>query len=552
MEHGMDRIASLDAYRKDKFRGPVVRLCEAQRKQSCLYHDHPAQRDMFPEYDAIAAWGTVTACYSGIEQAMKCLLQMRDAYIEKKHKHHKIGKLFHELAGEEQDVLHDSYRIYRSLHDYISLETVASFLDSIDAGYTRKPGSSPETGYTTWRYFLLDGHMPPTTHPGAMLEIWSALCSMLSARVFTNHGLYSVEKRIAHNLRNAGQEAWAAWIDMGIGRREMEDIRRWRQKSHYKAIINAYIDLFYQHAERNLDLIEAVPSTKQILNTMVGIVKGSWVDNDFAYFLRRAQMGDIIWKPDTRVFEKTARAAQIEIALIESEHVDVSEFFLDPSVKAALIESAPDYIADFIFAPRFESERVDDDWSNEEEEWKASMEDYGQRIEEIKEFEGGSKCEGYRCNINRIELIIVLYDSKEWIVYRYENNDVPGIPYHCKRIRGNVRSIREAIKTIEQWRRTEKEEFELLRTTVWNRRGKRRNSAQRLEGTEPMNKPKREFVLPSNLEGEAADGYREGYQNRLEGKAHNDQGRGGAYAAGYAQGYIAAGEDQEEDDDWTG
>ena len=552
MGNGMDRITLLDEGRRDKFRGAVVRLCQAQRIQSRLYHDHPAQRDAFAEYDGIAAWGPVTACYSGIEQAMKCLLKMRDVDVEKKHRHHKVGKLFHELAEEEQEVLHESYRIYRSLHEYIRLETVASFLESIDDGYTRKPSSKPEAGYTTWRYFLLDGHMPPTTHAGAMIEIWSALCNILSAKMFTHHGLYSVEERIAHHLENAGKDAWTAWISMANGRREMEDIIRWRKQKHYKAIINAYIDLFFQHAERNLERIEALPSTKQFLNTMVGIVEDKWFDNDFAYFLRRAQKGDIIWKPDTRVFEKTARAEEIAITLIESERSDVSKFFLDPSVKAARVESAPDHIADFIFAPRFEGERADDDWSPEERDWEASIEDYGQRLEEIEEVEGGSKCEGYRCRINGIELVIVLDDSKEWVVYRYENRDVPGIPYHCKRISGNFRSIREAIKTIEQWRRTEKEEFELLRTTVWNRRGKRRSSAQRLEGTEPMNKPKREFVLPSNLEGEAADGYREGYQNRLEGKDHNDQGRGGAYAAGYAQGYIAAGEDQEEDDDWTG
>ena len=49
------------------------------------------------------------------------------------------------------------------LHDYIPPETADCFLDAIDSGYP------------TWRYFLLEGEMPPSTHPGAMLEIWSAL-----------------------------------------------------------------------------------------------------------------------------------------------------------------------------------------------------------------------------------------------------------------------------------------------------------------------------------------------------------------------------------------
>lgn len=476
MENGMDRITLLDEDRRGKFTRPVARICAAQRIQSRLYHERPVQRDMFAEYDGIAAWGTVTNCYSGIEQAMKCLLQMR---VEKKRRDHQIGKLFHELAEEERAVLHESYRIYRSLHDYIPPETVADFLEAIDAGHTRKPGAKPQAGYTTWRYFLLEGNMPPTTHAGAMIEIWSALCDILKAKVFKNHGLYSVEKRIAHHLENADQDAWSAWVSMTDGRREMEDIGRWRQQRRYKAIINAYIDLFFLHAERNLERIETLPSTKQLLNAMVGIVEEGWFDNDFAYFLDRARKGEIIWRPDARVFERTAGAEEIAITLIESERADASEFFLDASVKATRVESAPDHIADFIFARRF----AEDDWSSGEGDWEA-IEDYGQRLEEMEEVEGGSKCEGYRCRINGIELVIVLYDSKEWVVYRYENRDVPGVPYHCKRISGKLRSMREAIKTIERWRRTEQGEFDLLRATAWNRRGKRRGRAQRSEGIE--------------------------------------------------------------------
>ena len=117
------------------------------------YHEHPIQRDFFAEAEAIAAWNSVTCCYSGIEQAMKCLLQMRGTYIDRPlreggHRHHDIGKLFNVLAHEEQEVIRVSYCIYRSLHDYIPREAVDSFLDGID------------TGFPTWRYFLLEGRKP--------------------------------------------------------------------------------------------------------------------------------------------------------------------------------------------------------------------------------------------------------------------------------------------------------------------------------------------------------------------------------------------------------
>ena len=285
--------------------------------------------------------GIVTSCYSGIEQAMKCLLQMRGAYIDKSlckaclkrlqgkgseecrnvekcgfkkrheelfqaqsdfvhslddrrnHRHHDIGKLFRALACEEQDVLRVSYRIYRSLHDYIPPETADCFLDEIDSGYP------------SWRYFLLEGEMPPSTHPGAMLEIWSALSTILQARVFTNHGLYSVEKRIRHNLyQNALQDAWVAHINADVGQREIDDLNRWMKTSHKGVSMNAYIELLYQHTERSLHRIEVLPSTRELLNTMVGIVIEKRLDNDFDHFMRRAQMGDIVWNPDTRLFEK--------------------------------------------------------------------------------------------------------------------------------------------------------------------------------------------------------------------------------------------------------
>ena len=152
-------------------------------------------------------------------------------------------------------------------------------------------------------------------------------------------------------------------------------------------------------------------------------------------------------------------------------------------MKADIIESVPDYIEDFIFEPRVEGECTDDDWDVEDEELKARIECninyYGERKAEIREYEGGIECEGYRCYVNRTELVIILYASREWIVYRYHNEDVPGVPFYCKRINGEARSIREAIKAIEQWRRTKKKEFEALRNSVWNRRGTRRNNARR-------------------------------------------------------------------------
>ena len=470
MKNVMDKITPLDSCGKNEFRHSAHRLIGAQRELHQTYHGQPDKRDIIPDYNAVVAWSTVTCAYSGIEQAMKCLLQMRGAYIDKPlksdgHKHHHIGKLFQALAFEEQEVLRTSYGIYRSLHDYIPPETINRFLDAID------------DGYPTWRYFLLEGKMPPTTHAGAMLEIWSALSHILKARVFTNHGLYSVEKRGKHHLnQNALQEAWGRHIDAGIGQREIDDMNRWMQ-SHKNIVINAYIDLFFRHAEGRLDLIEVLPSTREVLNTMVGIVNDKWVDNDFSHFLHRARMGEIVWNPDKNLFEKVSRSEEIKIRFIESEHSYVKDL-LGHSVRADFIESVPAYIEDFIFEPRIKAEIVDEDWSVEDEARRARKESEARKAE-IREYEGGNECEGYSCHINGTELVIVLYDSKEWIVYRYNNDSVPGVPFDCKDVGGQFRSIREAIKAIEHWRRTEKNELEAFHRHRWNRRGKRRNRARR-------------------------------------------------------------------------
>ncbi len=514
MKSIMNKISPLDSCRKERFRQSAHRIMSAHRGLFQSFNEQPIKRDVFPESEAIAAWGIVSCSYSGIEQAMKCLLQMRDAYIGRgdickeclkrelsggtdacssgnncrynghykaffqaqpdfihslrsgNHKHHQIGKLFRALASEEQEVLRVSYRIYRSLHDYIPLETVDCFLDAID------------TGYPSWRYFLLEGEMPPTTHPGAMLEIWSALSGILGAKVFTNHGLYSAERRIRHSLHEALNNAWTNQFSTDFGKREIDDLNHWILRDHKNLSINAYTDLFFHAAESSVDSVKVLSSTRELLYTIVGIVDEKWVDNDFDHFLRRARMGDIVWCPETQLFEKASQRKPIEIKVIETDDSYVEDFQLDPSVKADIIETVPGCIEDFIFEPRHASHIVDDEWSAEDE-FRKAREEHERRMGEMYEYEGANECEGYRCYISGMNLIMILFDSKEWIVYRYNNNDVPGVPHYCKHVAGKLRSIREAIRAIEHWRRTDKKGLEALRNAMWNRRGRKRSRARR-------------------------------------------------------------------------
>ncbi len=80
MNDPMGAIVLLDPRKRDRFLHPASRIIETCELLHRTYHKNPVKRDVFAEYEAIAAWSTVTCCYSGIEQAMKCLLKMAGLY----------------------------------------------------------------------------------------------------------------------------------------------------------------------------------------------------------------------------------------------------------------------------------------------------------------------------------------------------------------------------------------------------------------------------------------------------------------------------------------
>ena len=308
MNDVMDNITRLDDGRRTKFRHPAHRIMAARKLMHRSYHENSIQPDFSAEYEAIAAWSSVTCSYSGVEQAMKCLLQMQGTYIDKPlhkggHRHHDIGKLFKDLAPEEQEVVRVSYRIYRSLHSYIPPETVDCFLDGIDEGYQ------------AWRYFLLDGRKPeewPKTHPGATLEIWSALTDIIQAKAYCNHGLHTVKTRIDFYFREMHVNA-ALKPGYQPNIEHINEIARWLQRNRY-VDINVYSHLIYCHQNGEPLHIDprssAVPvelTIMPVLTTLIRNVEQRKDDNDFSYFLRRAQTDRIAWNPDQNCFETASR-----------------------------------------------------------------------------------------------------------------------------------------------------------------------------------------------------------------------------------------------------
>ena len=295
----------------DEFLRPFARIYKAWSSENKRYQENPLQPDLFAESTAVAAWSIVTCCYSGIEQAMKCLLKMRGSYDSRKkwqggHEHHFIGSLFRNLTSDEQDVIRDSYAIYRSLHEYISPETADDFLDVIDSGYVK------------WRYFLLDGNdqnkWPPKTHAGAMLEIWFTLCQIMRTKRGSDLGITTVNQDIEGHLWDSlFRNAYLQCIPLlehhhrdeeSIGGSELSELSGWM--NGYESKIDAFSDLIFVHAKGDVEYTfeDFRPTTRAILSTFLNNVESdeSYRREEVKYFIRRAKETRIRWDQEERRF----------------------------------------------------------------------------------------------------------------------------------------------------------------------------------------------------------------------------------------------------------
>lgn len=263
-------------------KGPTHRLAEAHRLATRRFHEDPLHPDLIPEYDAIQHWELITITYSGIEQALKCLLEMRGRTYPRGTEGHKIGKLFHELASEEQAFVSHYYSVYKSLHDYIPPDTAEDFLKLIGNGYTK------------WRYFLLCGPPMPTTNTGAMLEIWAALVDKLTAKTFTDHGPNTVKHRLEHDLFQrvqmaslTGDEAEPNYVG------ELINIFNEKPRS---AVINYCANLIHGAATGgSLSAHEKITARALIDFSTNRMQDYSFADKDYRHFIQCAQTTGIHW-----------------------------------------------------------------------------------------------------------------------------------------------------------------------------------------------------------------------------------------------------------------
>ena len=275
----------------------VDRLTEAVSFQRKQLNEHPIRRDVFADAEAVASWPFVIVAYQLIEQAFKCLLDLRQIeHPRGGFKGHWIyDELYEKLNDSDKSAIRRSYNAYRSLHDYIPLRTADEFLKNIGRSYS------------DWRYFLLDGGPVSTTHRGAMIEIANATTDLLCAEVFTDHGIKTIDTRIRFSIKQMlSRDAWFNCrkdLSLSIGENEIKDMNAWIRG--YDNIIDAFADLARADHARSLESIKVLPTTRELLKQAVLIARDD-KDQDMQYFLRRAEQGPrpLTWNATEGVFQQ--------------------------------------------------------------------------------------------------------------------------------------------------------------------------------------------------------------------------------------------------------
>ena len=275
----------------------VDRLIEAVSFQRKQLNEHPVRRDVFADSEAVAGWPFVIVAYQLIEQAFKCLLDLRQIeHPRRGFKGHWIyDELFERFNDRDKSAIRRSYKAYRSLHDYIPLLTADDFLRNIGRSYNN------------WRYFLLDGRQVSTTHRGAMIEIANATTDLLRAEVFTDHGIKTIDTRIRFSIRQLlWRDAWFKCLQdlsLGIGENEIRDMNAWIRG--YENTVDAFAELVRAYHARSLESIAVLPTTRELFEQAVLMARDD-KDQDMQYFLRRAEQGPppLTWNATEGVFRQ--------------------------------------------------------------------------------------------------------------------------------------------------------------------------------------------------------------------------------------------------------
>ena len=225
------------------------RLKSAQKRSQEAFEKTERGWDLHAGTQIANWWPFIAAGYSGIEQSFKFLIAVDKGITIKKlldkkespnYRTHNLRFLFEALDEETRRVLHEYYGRFRSLHNYIEIETLQDFLTTIS-------GTSGK-GYEEWRYSLIEpGQIPPNS-VDCMLAIWNACVQLITKRQYSNQEIWMPERELLREFDRALNEAWrdrSFWHQIGHNRPTsvQVDMQKWREEDGHP--INAYAQLIW-------------------------------------------------------------------------------------------------------------------------------------------------------------------------------------------------------------------------------------------------------------------------------------------------------------------
>ena len=192
------------------------RLWAAQQRTQQAFEKADDNRDVHPGTAIAQAWPFITAGYSGIEQTFKFLIatergwtidellaykkdpesRSRPDYLT-----HDLHYLYEDLDEATKQQLDDYWTIFRSLHDYVDVESLKHFLSIVSdhpAPQSDTGKNSKGRGYERWRYSLIQSDSPlPKNSPLCLIAIWNACAQIADGRSSTGSVLKTPGEEIA-------------------------------------------------------------------------------------------------------------------------------------------------------------------------------------------------------------------------------------------------------------------------------------------------------------------------------------------------------------------
>ena len=153
-----------------------------------------------------------------VEQGLKILLKIRGNFVDKPKRdggdrHHDLSPLFRKVPKLDQGILRRQFDIYVSLYDHIDDMSLDDYLAKWGQGklYIRNRLAAVEAvGQSAEAFALSHKEM----HPWVMAELAQALVSILEAKAYTDHGFYTIDRRLDMAVGRTIQHAYETVIHM--------------------------------------------------------------------------------------------------------------------------------------------------------------------------------------------------------------------------------------------------------------------------------------------------------------------------------------------------